>query len=197
MSGITSLSAIESAAQALRLARTGMTPTDRISDAFGISGLEQAYAVSAINMRADVAQGRKIVGKKVGLTSKAVQQQLGVDRPDYGVLFADMEYVDGDTLPMSRLMQPKAEGEVAFIVGRDLTQVDLSWSQFLLGIEYALPALEIVDSAIKDWKITLVDTVADNASCGLYVLGTEPRRIFDTISFDTSLGAAAPGGSLK
>lgn len=169
--------AVQAAAEALRSARAQRQPIARISETFGINGLAQAYEVAALNTAAALATGRVISGKKIGLTSKAVQQQLGVDRPDHGVLFADMEFHDGDELPMSRLMQPKAEGEVAFVVGRDLTDEHLSWGRFLLGLEYALPALEIVDSAIADWKITLVDTVADNASCGLYVLGTEPRRI--------------------
>jgi 2-keto-4-pentenoate hydratase len=90
-----------------------------------------------------------------------------------------MEFHDGDDIATSALIQPKAEGEVAFIVGRDLADAHMTWGRFLLGLEYALPAIEVVDSAIADWKITLVDTVADNASCGLYVLGTEPRRISD------------------
>lgn len=167
------------AAEALRKARSSMAPIAPISETFGITGLEEAYEVARVNTLAALDSGRVIAGKKIGLTSKAVQQQLGVDRPDYGVLFTDMECRDGDELPMARLMQPKAEGEVAFVVGRDLSDADLTWSRFLLGIEYALPALEVVDSAIANWKITLADTVADNASCGLYVLGTEPRRITD------------------
>lgn len=170
---------ILAAAEALHKARSTGTPIARVSDTFGVSGLAEAYAVAEINTQAALAAGRVIAGKKIGLTSKAVQQQLGVDRPDYGVLFTDMEFRDGDELPMSRLIQPKAEGEVAFVVGRDLTDEHLTWGRFLLGLEYALPALEVVDSAIADWKITLVDTVADNASCGVYVLGTEPRRITD------------------
>jgi len=115
-----------------------------------------------------------VVGLKVGLTSRAVQQQLGVDQPDFGVLFDDMEHLDGDTIPMARLIQPKVEAEVALVVGADLAGETLSWSEFLRGLAYALPALEIVDSVIQDWKITLVDTVADNASSALYVLGNQP-----------------------
>lgn len=171
--------AVLAAAEALREARARRAPIARVSETHGIAGLEQAYAVAEVNTHHALSQGRKISGKKIGLTSKAVQQQLGVDRPDYGVLFADMELTDGDAIPMQRLIQPKAEGEVAFVVGRDLEDPELTWGRFLLGLEYALPALEIVDSAITDWKITLVDTVADNASCGLYVLGTEPRRVSD------------------
>ena len=97
----------------------------------------------------------------MGLTSKAVQQQLGVDQPDFGILFDDMEYLDGDTVPISQLMQPKIEAEIAFIVGRDLVGPMPSWGEFISALAYALPALEIVDSAIHNWKITLEDTVAD------------------------------------
>lgn len=175
-------SAIEQAAAALRLARADRAPIPRISETFGIQGAEAAYAVSRHNIAQDCQAGRVISGKKIGLTSKAVQQQLGVDQPDYGVLFTDMEYLSGSSVPASRLIQPKAEGEIAFVVGRDLDAPHLSWGRFLRGLDYALPAIEIVDSAIQDWSLTLVDTVADNASCGLYVLGLEPRAI-DNVDF--------------
>lgn len=170
---------IQEASQALWQARSTRQTIARISETYDITSLQDAYAVSELNIARAVAQGARISGKKIGLTSKAVQQQLGVDQPDYGVLFSDMEYLSGAEVPAQRLIQPKAEGEIAFVVGRDLDQPDLTWSRFLLGLEYALPAIEIVDSAITDWKITLVDTVADNASCGVYVLGLEPRRIGD------------------
>lgn len=168
---------LEAAAQALAHARAFREPTIQISKTHQINSLEEAYAVAEINTQRLVAQGARIVGKKVGLTSKAVQQQLGVDQPDFGILFADMEYMDGDDVPMSRLIQPKAEAEVAFIVGRDLSGVIPSYGEFISSLAYAVPALEIVDSAIENWQITLVDTVADNASCGLYVLGNQPVSI--------------------
>lgn len=170
---------IQAAADALWQARAGRQTIARVSETFDIRSVQDAYAVAECNIRNAIGQGARVSGKKIGLTSKAVQQQLGVDQPDYGVLFADMEYLSGAELPAQKLIQPKAEGEIAFVVGRDLDQPDLTWSRFLLGLEYALPAIEIVDSAITDWKITLIDTVADNASCGLYVLGLEPRRIGD------------------
>lgn len=168
---------IKQAAAALRQARASRVAIPRVSETFGIEGAAAAYAVSRCNTELDLAAGRRIAGKKIGLTSQAVQQQLGVDQPDYGVLFADMEFLSGSEVPASRLIQPKAEGEIAFVVGRDLNDENLSWGRFLHGLEYALPAIEIVDSAIQDWKLTLVDTVADNASCGLYVLGLEPKAI--------------------
>lgn len=168
---------IESAAIALRQSRSTQVTIGQISECYGIKTLDDAYAVAALNTQARIAAGARVIGKKVGLTSKSVQQQLGVDQPDFGVLFDDMEYLDGDAVPMSRLMQPKIEGEVAFVVARDLKGAIPSYSEFLASLAYALPALEIVDSAIANWKLTLADTVADNASCGLYVLGNQPVAI--------------------
>ena len=162
------------AALALREARARRQTIGPISVSHGIAGLAAAYAVAEINTRAQIDAGRRVVGKKVGLTSKAVQTQLGVDQPDFGILFDDMEILNGEGVSMSRLMQPKVEAEVAFIVGKDVSGSSPSWSEFLACIAYALPAIEIVDSAITDWKITLVDTVADNASSALYVLGDQP-----------------------
>lgn len=168
---------IAAAAAALRTARLQRLPVPRISEAYGITDLHSAYAVAEINQGAHRADGHRKCGLKVGLTSKAVQQQLGVDQPDFGVLFDDMEYLDGDTVPVNRLIQPKLEAEIAFIVGRDLDALRPSYGEFLRCIDHAVAALEIVDSAIADWKITLVDTVADNASSGLYVLGNQPFAV--------------------
>ena len=165
---------IYQAADALRAARESRTPIDQISKKFGIDNMDSAYQVAAINTQHRLENGERIIGKKVGLTSKAVQKQLGVDQPDFGVLFENMEYLDGSDIPLSRLIQPKAEAEVAFVVGKNITHKNPTWSEFVNAIEYALPAIEIVDSAIEDWKLTLADTVADNASCGVYVLGNQP-----------------------
>jgi len=106
-----------------------------------------------------------------------VQQQLGVDQPDFGILLDDMEFLSGESIPMQRLIQPKVEAEVAFVMARDLPEGTPSYAQFLSCVAYALPAIEVVDSVIADWKITLVDTVADNASSGLFVLGDQPVSI--------------------
>lgn len=162
------------AAQALREARAARRPIAPISQTYGVANLADAYAIAELNTRSRLEAGHRVVGKKVGLTSRAVQQQLGVDQPDFGVLFDDMEFLNGQDVPVARLMQPKIEAEVAFVVARDLTAAAPSWAEFLASIAYALPALEIVDSAIADWKISLVDTVADNASCGVHVLGDQP-----------------------
>ena len=164
---------LEAAAVALREARRTRIAIPQVSVTYGLASVDEAYAVAANNTAARIAAGARIVGKKVGLTSKAVQAQLGVDSPDFGVLFDDMEVLDGDEVPAARLIQPKAEAEVAFVVGRDLVDMP-SYGAFLASLAHALPAIEIVDSAIADWKLTLVDTVADNASSGLYVLGDQP-----------------------
>ena len=168
---------LQAAADALRQARATRRPIARISESHGLVGVDAAYAVAALNTRARLAEGRRIVGKKIGLTSRAVQQQLGVDEPDFGMLFDDMELLDGDALPAAALIQPKVEAELAFVVGRDLRQQAPTYGEFVAALDCALPAIEIVDSAIADWRITLVDTVADNASSGLYVLGQRPVAI--------------------
>ncbi len=165
------------AAAALRQARQERRTIGRISDSHGIAGIDAAYAVAEINTRARCEQGARIVGMKIGLTSRAVQQQLGVDQPDFGILFDDMEFLNGQTIPMDRLIQPKVEAEVAFVMARDLPPGLPSYAEFLACVAYALPAIEVVDSVITDWKITLVDTVADNASSGLFVLGDQPVAI--------------------
>ena len=165
---------VRAAALALREARASRRSIAPVSQSHGIAGVEAAYAVAEFNTGAAIAGGRRVVGKKIGLTSQAVQRQLGVDQPDFGVLFDDMEFLNGQDVPIARLLQPKVEAEIAFVVGRDLSGAVPSWGDFVASIAYAMPALEIVDSAITDWKITLVDTVADNASCGLYVLGDQP-----------------------
>jgi 2-keto-4-pentenoate hydratase len=168
---------LQAAALALHDARTLRRPIPPLSTTFGIAGIDAAYAVAAINTKARLAEGRRVVGKKVGLTSRAVQQQLGVDQPDFGVLLDDMEFLDGDTVPGGRLMQPKVEAEVGFVVGRELKSATPSYGEFLASLAFALPAIEIVDSAIADWKISLVDTVADNASSALYLLGHQPVQV--------------------
>ena len=168
---------IAAAAQALAAARAAQAPIAPLSGTFGISNLADAYAVQELNTRAALQQGRRLVGRKIGLTSLAVQQQLGVDQPDFGMLFADMEVLDGGEIDCSRLIQPKAEGEIAFVLGRDLPHPDCTLAELMSAVEYLLPALEIVDSAIENWKISLADTVADNASSALYVLGKQPTRL--------------------
>ncbi len=188
---------IMAAASTLRQARLHGTPVPPVSAKFGLSGLADAYRVAEINTAARVAEGRRIVGKKIGLTAKAVQQQLGVDQPDFGVLFDDMEFLRGADIPSERLIQPKVEAEVAFVVERDIDGEAPTYGEFLNGLAYALPALEIVDSAITDWKITLFDTVADNASSGLYVLGDQPVTIGALSLGDLGMAMARGGETVS
>ena len=115
--------------------------------------VEDAYRVQLANIREKVKNGRVITGKKVGLTSKAMQDLLGVNEPDYGHLLDDMVVENGGTVSMSRLLQPKIEAEIAFILKEDLTGGDVSVIDVLKATDYIVPALEIVDSRIKDWKI--------------------------------------------
>lgn len=165
------------------------TLAERLRDAYGRGavpplrdGLEPgdvdgAYAVQEINTRHWLAEGRRIVGRKIGLTSKAVQAQLGVDQPDFGVLFEDMEIADGGVLKVDRALQPKAEAEVAIILGRDLDRVDAKADDVFAAADYAVAAIEIVDSRIADWKITFADTVADNGSSAFFVLGADRKAL--------------------
>lgn len=147
--------------------RDGLDPTDGAG----------AYAIQELNTRHWVGQGRKIVGRKIGLTAKAVRTQLGVDQPDYGVLFADMEIADGGMLLADRVLQPKAEAEVALILGQDITLPNPTPDDILAAADHAVAAIEIVDSRISDWKISFADTVADNGSSAFFVLGTERKKL--------------------
>jgi 2-keto-4-pentenoate hydratase len=147
--------------------RDGLAPLD----------VEGAYAVQTINTRFWQGQDRRIVGRKIGLTAKAVQTQLGVDQPDFGVLFADMAVLDGGALSASRGLQPKVEAEIALMMGRDLDDTEATSESVFAAVEYAVAAIEIVDSRIQDWKITFADTVADNGSSAFFVLGTEKKLL--------------------
>jgi 2-keto-4-pentenoate hydratase len=140
-------------------------------------GVPAAYAVQQANTDFYVRQQRRLMGRKIGLTSKSVQQQLGVDSPDFGMLFADMAFSDGEEIGSDRLMQPKAEAEVALVLEKDLTQPMATLAELISAVAYALPALEIVGSRIENWNIKLLDTIADNASSGVFVLGGSPVKL--------------------
>lgn len=139
--------------------------------------VDDAYAIQSVNTDRWVRDGRSVVGAKAGLTSKAVQKQLGVDQPDFGILFSDMAIEDGATVERGRLLQPKVEAEVAFAMRRTPNVERLTIAELISSVDYVLPALEIVDSRIREWDIGIIDTIADNASSGLFVLGTSPVSV--------------------
>ena len=169
--------AIQAVAARLRQAAETGKAIPPIRDELQSGGIDAAYAVQQANTEHYLAQGRRLVGRKIGLTSKSVQKQLGVDSPDFGMLFADMAVADGEEVPLGKVLQPKAEAEVAFVLERDLTQEQVMLTDLVSAVAYALPAVEIVGSRIENWNIKLLDTVADNASSGLFVLGAEPRKL--------------------
>jgi 2-keto-4-pentenoate hydratase len=156
--------------------RTGIACTP-IRTIIGESDVETAYAVQEHNTKQRIEGGARLVGRKIGLTAASVQAQLGVSQPDYGMLFHDMDVANGDEVAPGRLIQPKVEAEVAFIMGRDLADEKLTTADVLGAIAWAVPALEIVDSRVESWNIRISDTIADNASSGLFVLGHDARRL--------------------
>ncbi|CAH2785583.1 MAG: 2-keto-4-pentenoate hydratase (EC [uncultured Paraburkholderia sp.] len=145
--------------------------------------LRAAYEVQRVNTERRLTSGERLVGCKVGLTSRAVQAQLGVDQPDFGMLFDTMAVADGEEIAMSRTQQPKVEAEIALVLERDLPHERHTLADLLRATAFALPAIEVVGSRIARWDIRLADTIADNASSGLFVLGNRPVKLdaFDAI----------------
>ncbi|WP_331693953.1 2-keto-4-pentenoate hydratase [Pandoraea sputorum] len=168
---------LQQAADALLEAERSHRFIAPLRDTFAPLTIDDAYAIQRINTERRLAAGRRIVGCKIGLTSVAVQKQLGVDQPDFGLLFDDMGYGDGEPIPASILTQPKIEAEIAFVIGRDLNVEHPGQLDVLNAIEYAVPALEIVGSRVADWNIRITDTIADNASSSAYVIGNTPKKL--------------------
>jgi 2-keto-4-pentenoate hydratase len=160
----------------LRNAYQTRSPIAPIRDELSTVGIPGAYAVQLENNSFWEAQGRRVVGRKIGLTSAAVQRQLGVDQPDFGALFADMSLVDGEPIPCGAVLQPKVEAEAALVLSRDLERPDLTISELVASIDSVYAAIEVVGSRIAGWDISILDTIADNASSGMFVLGTRPVR---------------------
>ncbi len=171
---------IEQAAKLLREAMASSTACGPVRDIVGTAtDIDAGYAIQQINTDLDIAAGRRVSGRKIGVTSKAVQEQIGVDQPDFGTLFVDMEFGDGIELPAGRLLQPRAEAEVALVLEHDLDKGEHSFADIIRATAFALPSIEVVDSRVAGWDIRIVDTVADNASCGLYVIGGRPVPLRD------------------
>lgn len=138
--------------------------------------VDTAYAIQDTNTSFYEGQGRRLVGRKIGLTSKVAQAQLGVDQPDFGMLFADVAAGEGEEIAVSRLHQPKVEAEIALILGQDPDIEQPTIADVILATAYVVPALEIVGSRVLNWDIRTFDSVADNASSGMFVLGGPARR---------------------
>ncbi|MEO7351342.1 MAG: fumarylacetoacetate hydrolase family protein [Marmoricola sp.] len=184
--------AIEQAAERLRHAAQTLEPCPPVRDLIGADG-SAAYAVQKLFAARRLDEGAVVTGRKIGLTSPAVQAQLGVDQPDFGVLFDDMAHADGDTVDTARLLQPKVEAEVAFVLGADLADGDLDAAQVRAAVAEVVPALEIVDSRIAGWDITFADTVADNGSSALYVLGSSRRTLHEVEPIGVTMSMSVDG----
>jgi 2-oxopent-4-enoate/cis-2-oxohex-4-enoate hydratase len=181
-----------------------------LSDRHPELDMANAYRIQQRMIERRVQAGERIVGKKIGVTSRAVMNMLGVYQPDFGYLLDGMIYNEGESIDMATLIQPKAEGEIAFILKKDLMGPGITNADVLAATEYVMPCFEIVDSRIRDWKIKIGDTVADNASCGVLVLGdqaVDPRKLDLSLCgmvlerngeiFATGAGAAALGSPLN
>lgn len=173
----TQLKDIDHAARRLSEAARTREPCEPIRDVIPPDDAVAAYAVQQQVNQARIAGGARVVGRKIGLTSPAVQQQLGVDQPDFGVLFDDMQYAADRPIADPRLIQPKVEAEIAFVLASDLEEGDLDLAQVAAAVDHAVPAIEVCDSRVRDWDISYADTVADNASAGGFVLGAERHTL--------------------
>jgi 2-keto-4-pentenoate hydratase len=212
MPGMPSQDAISAAVERLARAQESRVPCAAVRDLIGTDDLAAAYAVQQGLVQQRLSGGATVVGRKIGATSKAVQDQLGVDQPDFGYLLDEMDVSDRDPISMRTLVQPRVEAEVAFVLARDvdMDEDDITLESIRGCVEVALPALEIVDSRIENWDITFTDTVADNASSGLYVVGRggrpldrlEPRDVEMSLSVNgvvrsSGNGAACLGDPLE
>ncbi|MDR1449986.1 MAG: 2-keto-4-pentenoate hydratase [Propionibacteriaceae bacterium] len=141
--------------------------------------IDDAYAIQLLQVDAWLAGGAVVKGYKVGLTSKAMQNQLGVDQPDFGHLTAAMFHLDHTPIDTAQFLQPKVEPEIAFVLGRELAGPGVNVAEAIRAVDFVLPSLELIDSRVADWKIGIVDTISDNASSGGVILGSKPTRLAD------------------
>ncbi|MGH8929898.1 MAG: 2-keto-4-pentenoate hydratase [Egibacteraceae bacterium] len=162
---------IDHHARALWQAERSCTPLCALTDTDPTLDVADAYAIQTANIERRLAEGRLIRGRKVGLSSRAMQEMLGVDEPDFGVLLDDMVVEDGDEVHVSELCQPRVEAEIAFVLATDLAGPGVGTSHAMLALAGVMPSLEIIDSRVENWNIRLVDTIADNASSARVVVG--------------------------
>lgn len=170
---------IVAAAQRLWDAEKERLPCEPIRDLIGETDIEMAYAIQQHNVNVELERGRRISGRKIGITAKSVQRQLNVFEPDFGALFADMEIGHGGVVPANRLIRPKVEAEVMIVLNRDLDHDMVTFSDVLRATEFAVASLEIVDCRLKNWDIRITDTVADNGAAAMYVVGAAAKPILD------------------
>jgi 2-oxopent-4-enoate hydratase len=188
----------------LRTAEDDRSPVPPLTEENPEITVADAYRIQQINVHRRKEEGGLVRGRKVGLTSLAMQQQLGVDEPDFGALFADMIIEEGDPIPVSELIQPRIEAEIAFVMETDLQGPGVSSADALRAVAGALPALEIIDSRVADWKIKLPDTIADNASSARVVCGgrltpladLDLRTIGMVLNVDGALAATGAGAAV-
>ena len=180
---------VDRLALALSVARDERRPIAPLTDEFPGLTIDDAYAIAARSVDLRVSAGACIVGHKIGLTAKAVQQQIGVDQPDFGALLDVMQIPDGGTIDVARLISPRVELEIAFLLGERLVGPGVTVAAVRSATEYVRPAIELVDSRIADWRIRLADTVADNASSAGFVLGEASRSLdeLDVLSIEVAL----------
>jgi 2-keto-4-pentenoate hydratase len=190
---VTSEDAVAAAVARIASAQETGVPCEPVRDLIGTDDLDAAYAVQQGLVRARLDAGATVVGRKIGATSEAVQTQLGVDQPDFGYLLDDMDVSDQHPISMRTLLQPRVEAEVAFVLARDVDEEDITLDGVRQAVEVALPALEIVDSRIADWRIGFTDTVADNASSGLYVVGSQGRLLDELEPKDVTMSLRING----
>ena len=194
---------VKAAAERLLAAQESGRPCPPVRDLIGTDDLDAAYAVQQLVVQRRLDEGARVVGRKIGATSEAVQRQLGVDQPDFGYLLDVMDVSGRDPVSMAALLQPRVEAEVAFVLSRDVDEDDITLEGVRDAVEVALPALEIVDSRIAEWDIGFTDTVADCASSGLYVVGDdplplsrlEPREVDMTLSVNGEVRSSGNGAA--
>jgi len=170
---------LETAAERLQRAYDSRTLCAPVRDLIDPADFAAGRAVQQINLRIWTQQGRRPMGRKVALSSKAVQQQMGVHEPTYGTLFADMCWAEGVEIPFAELTQPKLETEVAVVLGQPLPHAHNTVADVMSAIAYAVPALEVVGCRIANWDVTAAEFIADNAAGSLFVLGSQPRSLSD------------------
>jgi 2-oxopent-4-enoate hydratase len=188
----------------LRVAEDDRVPIPPLTEEVPELTVADAYRIQQLNVHRRKEEGGLVRGRKVGLTSLAMQQQLGVDEPDFGAIFADMVVEEGDPVPVSELIQPRIEAEIAFVMETELQGPGVSSADALRAVAGALPALEIIDSRVADWKIKLPDTIADNASSARIVCGgrltplddLDLRTIGTVLSVDGAVAATGAGAAV-